>query len=320
MPTFEPFHPFVVDPDGVDASPHARPMPITTDESREATVTETGGEPLVDFDGTSNPYIDYQSIDLLLSLQHPRSGGYDEMCFLVMGQVKELLFRGLHFELVNAQRQLRDDEIDNVIHILGRAGAYVDCITSSWDVLSTISTEGFNQFRDTLGTASGQLSFMYRHVEFVLGNKSERLARAHRNVPHVWPALDEALRSPSLYDDAIALLARRGFDIDAVALDRDWSLPYEPNPSVEAAWREVFADPSTGNSLYRLGQALVGVDQKFSVYRWRHFVSVERIIGYKPGTGGSAGVGWLEGVTRHRFFPEIWATAETSVLSGCFFD
>ncbi|MEM8922091.1 MAG: tryptophan 2,3-dioxygenase family protein [Actinomycetota bacterium] len=309
MPTFDPFLPRIVDPDGVDPSPHARPMPTTTDASRAAAAAETGGEPMVDFGGTSNPYIDYQSIDLLLSLQHPRSEGYDEMCFFVMGQVKELLFRGLHFELVNARRQLGHDAVDNAIWILGRAGTYVDYITSSWDVLSTITTEGFNQFRNSLGTASGQLSFMYRHVEFVLGNKSERLAAAHRNVPHVWPALEEALRSPSLYDEAIALLARAGHPIDDRALDRDWSQPYESDPSVEAAWRQVFTDPAADNALYRLGQALVELDQKFSVYRWRHFVSVERIIGYKPGTGGSAGVGWLEGVTRHRFFPEIWATA-----------
>ena len=309
MPTFEPIHPVVVDPEGVDASPHPRPMPVTTDETRAATADETGGEPLLDFEGTSNPYIDYQSIDLLLSLQHPRSEGYDEMCFFVMGQVKELLFRGLHFELVNARHQLRQDQVDNALVILGRAGAYVDYLTSSWDLLSTISAEGFTQFRDTLGTASGQLSFMYRHVEFILGNKSERLARAHRNVPHVWPALEEALNAPSLYDEAIALLARQGFDVDEAALDRDWSAPYEANESVELAWRAVFADPSTTNTLHSLGQALVELDQKFSVYRWRHFVSVERIIGYKPGTGGSAGVGWLEGVTRHRFFPEIWATA-----------
>lgn len=309
MPQYQPFVPVVVDPDGVDASPNARPMPVTTDESRQATASATGGEPLVDFEGTSNPYIDYQSIDLLLSLQHPRSDGYDEMCFFVMGQVKELLFRGLHFELVNARRQLRADEVDNAIEILGRAGAYIDYLASSWDVLSTISSEGFNQFRDSLGTASGQLSFMYRHVEFVLGNKSETLARAHRNVPHVWPALEESLRSPSLYDEAIALLDRRGLAIDPTALDRDWSQPYRAQPSVEQAWRDVFADPRADNQLYRLGTALVDVDQRFSVYRWRHFVSVERIIGYKPGTGGSSGVGWLEGVTRHRFFPEIWATA-----------
>ena len=193
MPDYPPFFPAVVDPSGVDASPNPRPMPVTTDESRAETVVETEGQPLVDFEGTSNPYIDYQSIDLLLSLQHPRSEGYDEMCFFVMGQVKELLFRGLHFELVNAQRRLEVDEVDNALQILERATAFTVYLTSSWDVLSTISTEGFNQFRDTLGTASGQLSFMYRHVEFVLGNKSERLAGAHRNVPHVWPAMDSTV-------------------------------------------------------------------------------------------------------------------------------
>jgi tryptophan 2,3-dioxygenase len=309
MPDYTPYVPVVVDPAGVDPSVAPRPMPVTTDETRAQTVEETDGEPLVDFAGTSNPYIDYQSIDVLLSLQHPRSDGYDEMCFFVMGQVKELLFRGVHFELVNARRQVEADSIDNALQILDRATAYVVYITSSWDLLSTISTEGFNQFRDTLGTASGQLSFMYRHVEFVLGNKSERLARAHDNVPHVWPAMEQALRSPSLYDEVIALLARNGHAIDADALDRDWSQPYRPNPSVEAAWRAVFADPGTSNPLYRLGQALLELDEKFSIYRWRHFVSVERIIGYKPGTGGSAGVAWLDAVTRHRFFPEIWAVA-----------
>jgi len=282
-------------------------MPVSTADSRASTVEETEGEPLVDFEGTSNPYIDYQSIDLLLSLQHPRSPGYDEMCFIVMGQVKELLFRGLHFELANAQVQVREDSIENALEILGRAVTMMGYVTSSWDVLSTITSEGFSQFRDTLGTASGQLSFMYRHVEFVLGNKSERLASAHRNVPHVWPAIQTALNSPSLYDDVIALLARRGHEIEAVALDRDWSQPYQSNASVEAAWRAIYADARADNLLYRLGEALTSFDQEFSVCRWCHFVSVERIIGFKPGTGGSSGVGWLEAVTHHRFFPELWA-------------
>ncbi|MFT7475462.1 MAG: tryptophan 2,3-dioxygenase [Verrucomicrobiales bacterium] len=283
-------------------------MPITTDESREATASETGGKPMVDFEGTSNPYIDYQSIDLLLSLQHPRSEGYDEMCFFVMGQVKELLFRGLHHEIVNAQIQIDADEVGNGREILERAVIFIDYITDSWNVLSTISPAGFNQFRDTLGTASGQLSFMYRHVEFALGNKNRVLADAHRNVPHVWPAMKTALESPSLYDSVIALLARRGFEIDDDALDRDWSDTYEPNASVEAAWRQVYANPVNQNDLYVLGEQLTALDQQFSVYRWRHFVSVERIIGYKPGTGGSSGVAWLEAVTRHRFFPELWAS------------
>ena len=282
-------------------------MPTTSDESRAATAAETGGKPLVDFAGTSNPYIDYQSIDLLLSLQHPRSEGYDEMCFFVMGQVKELLFRGLHHEIVNAHRQLDVDEVGNAIEILDRAIAFVKYIAESWSVLSTITAEGFTEFRDSLGTASGQLSFMYRHVEFALGNKDEFLAEAHRNVPHVWPFLEEALTSPSLWDGAIALVHRRGFAVDERALDRPWAEKYEPNDSVEAAWRSVYSDPGNHNDLYQLGERLVEFDQQFSIYRWRHFTSVERIIGYKPGTGGSSGVGWLEAVTRHRFFPELWA-------------
>jgi tryptophan 2,3-dioxygenase len=309
MPRYEPFLPQVVDPAGVDSSIAPRPMPITTDASREATASETGGLPITEFAGTSNPYIDYQSIDLLLSLQHPRSNGYDEMAFFVMGQVKELLFRGLHFELVNAKRQLAEDQPRNAIEILDRAFAFVDYLTESWNVLSTISSEGFGQFRDTLGTASGQMSFMYRHVEFVLGNKSQRLAEAHRNVPHVWPEIERALHSRSLYDEAIALLARAGHAIDDDALDRDWSEPYRPNQSVEAAWRSIYADPDdeANRQLHRLGEQLTALDQQFSLYRWRHFVTVERIIGYKPGTGGSSGVGWLEATTRLRFFPELWA-------------
>jgi tryptophan 2,3-dioxygenase len=125
---------------------------------------------------------------------------YDEMCFFIMGQVKELLFRGLHFELYNAHLQIPADNVVNALGILPRAKAIGEYITRSWDVLSTISPEGFNQFRDSLGSASGQLSFMYRHVEFVLGNKDRRLASAFRNMPHVWPGLEAALHSRSLYD------------------------------------------------------------------------------------------------------------------------
>ena len=282
-------------------------MGMTSDESRAQAVYGTGGEPNVDFEGTSNPYNNYQSIDLLLSLQHLRSDAYDEHCFYLMGQVKELLFKALHFELFNAQQQLRQDQVPNALDILVRAQAMCQYIARSWDVLSTISPEGFNQFRDHLSTASGQLSFMYRHVEFILGNKNRRLASAFRNMPHVWPGMQQALESPSLYDEAITLLARRGHAIDAAALQRDWSADYVPNASVEQAWLAVYADPGPHNELYRLAEALVALSDHMSQYRWRHFVSVQRIIGLKPGTGGSAGVGWLQHVTSHRFFPELWA-------------
>ena len=241
-----------------------------------------------------------------MSLQHPRSDGYDEMAFFVMGQVKELLFRGLHFELYNARAQIKQDNIADALTILHRAGQFVDYIGKSWDVLSTITPEGFNAFRDHLSTASGQLSFMYRHVEFILGNKSRRLATAHKNVPHVWPAIKEALATPSLYDEVIFALHRAGHGIDDAALQRDWSEPTSANSSVHAAWLAIYAEPTAENTLYQLAEALVALDEKFSLYRWRHFTSVHKIIGYKPGTGGSAGVGWLQHVTEHRFFPELW--------------
>jgi tryptophan 2,3-dioxygenase len=306
MPRYSPKQVSIVDPKGVPLGVEPRPMGTTSDTSRAYTVGTTGGQPIVDYQGTSNPYNDYQSIDLLLSLQHPRSPGYDEMCFFVMGQVKELLFKSLHFELYNAQLQLRDDNLANALDIFPRARAITAYIGDSWNVLSTISPEGFNQFRDFLGTASGQLSYMYRHVEFVLGNKSTRLAGAFRNMPHVWPAIDKALNTPSLYDDVIALLARRGLPIDAQMLERKWSDTYAPNASVENAWLTVYQNPTAENDLYRLAEALVGLADQFSQYRWRHFVSVQRLIGLKPGTGGSAGVGWLQHVTEHRFFPELW--------------
>ena len=305
MPRYRPLVPQIIDPAGVNASAAARPMPVTTDASRTYTVPQTAGKPLVDFGGTSNPCVDYQSIDPLLSLQHPRSAGYDEMCFFVMGQVKELLFKGLHFELHNARAQIAADEIDNALEILVRAKAMVDYIGRSWDVLSTISPEGFNQFRDSLGTASGQLSFMYRHVEFIVGNKNARLASAFRNMQHVWPAIEEALNSRSLYDEVVALLSRQGLAVDDGALQRDWSTAYTPNVPVEQAWIVVYADPVPGNKLYRLGESLTALADQMSQYRWRHFVSVQRLIGLKPGTGGSAGVGWLQDVTEHRFFPEL---------------
>ena len=184
MPTFKPQIPMVVDPAGVDASNAARPMGRTTDTSRAEMADETGGVPRIDFSDTSNPYIDYQSIDLLLTLQHPRSDAYDEMCFFIMGQVKELLFKSLHFELHNARHLVREDQLDDALFIADRALQITKFLTNAWDVVATVSAEGFNQFRNHLDEASGQLSFMFRHVEFILGNKDRRLASAHRNVPH----------------------------------------------------------------------------------------------------------------------------------------
>ena len=188
MPTFKPQTPTIVDPTGVPLGNEPRPMGTTTDTSRAEIVEETGGTPRVDFDNTSNPYIDYQSIDLLLTLQHPRSDAYDETCFFIMGQVKELLFKSLHFELHNARHLICGDQVHDALLVLDRSLEITKLLINTWDVVATVSAEGFNQFRNHLDQASGQLSFMFRHVEFILGNKDRHQASAHRNVPHVWPS------------------------------------------------------------------------------------------------------------------------------------
>ena len=306
MPEYKPKIPAAVDISKVDGSPYPRKIDFSTDKSRYKTSKQTMGDPLINYEGKSNPYIDYQSIDLLLSLQHPRSEGYDEMCFYVMGQVKEILFKGLHFELFNAREQIKLDEINNAITILERSIEYVKFIADAWNILSTIKPEGFNQFRDYLGTASGQLSFMYRHVEFILGNKSEKMASAHKNVPHVWPEIKKNLETPSLYDEVIFYLNRKGLSISEAVLDRDWKETYKSNPSVKDAWLSVYREPSNANLKYKLGESLISFDEQFSIYRWRHYTLVKKIIGFKSGTGGSSGVEWLKKVTFHQFFPELW--------------
>jgi len=305
--TFEFEIPDVVQIDGVDGSPYPRPMQIGSEKERQQEVAKTAGMPITEFEGTSNPYIDYESIDLLLSLQHPRSPGYDEMCFIIMGQAKELLFKATYFELYNARLRLCEDDLENAAVLLDRTKKIITQIVGFWDVLGTISTSGFNQFRDYLDVASGQQSFMYRHVEFILGNKSETMCAVHENVPHVYPAIKSNFDAPSLYDEVVRLLARRGYAISTECLDRKWSENHTPHPSIEKAWLDIYKNPVPSNDLYRLGEQLTEVADAMSQYRWRHFVTVERILGFKPGTGGSSGVGWLRKVVDHRFFPELWS-------------
>ncbi len=284
-----------------------KPIAGGNNAARDSNVQGTAGQPLLQFEGTSNPYLEHQRNDLLLSIQHMRSEGHDEMVFMCITHCKELTFKAIHYELFNTQRRIRDDDVAGALQLLPRVQRLLEFLAKTWDVLGTITPHEFNQFRNTLGIASGQQSYMYRHVEFILGNKSIPLARAHANNPDVWPQMEAALNAPSLYDDVLALLHRRGLPIPPEALERDWSAPYQRNEKVEDAWLQVYGDPTPENDLYRLGELLTDIADAFSQYRWRHFVSVERILGFKPGTGGSAGVGWLRAIVDHRFFPELWS-------------
>ena len=147
---------------------------------------------------------------------------------------------------------------------------------------------------------------MYRHVEFILGNKSVKMVSAHKNLSHIWPEIEKSLNAPSLYDEIIFYLDREGYSITEDAIHRDWSETYKANKSVQDAWLSVYQKPTNENLLFQLAESLITFDEQFSIYRWRHFVLVKKIIGYKSGTGGSSGVEWLEKVTKHHFFPELW--------------
>ena len=239
--------------------------------------------------------------------QHPRSQGYDEMCFIVQGQCKEMLFKSAYYELYNARLRIIDDDIANASQIINRCKEIFILLTRFWDVLATIRPEGFKQFRDYLNVASGQQSFMFRHVEFILGNKDIAMASVHKNVNHIYPAIIQNLETPSFYDEIIKLLDRRGFKISQECLDRDWSKKYKPHKSIEKAWLEIYKNPEPTNDLYLFGELLIEFADIFARYRFQHFTTVERILGLKPGTGGSAGVNWLKTMASHRFFPELWS-------------
>lgn len=280
---------------------------VSNDAERETLANETGGGPLLDFSGDSTPYIDYQSIEVLLSLQNPRSGAASELPFYVLGQVKELLFKLLYAELLLVRDALDDDRARDAVWVLRRIQRELELLTGTWDVLSTLAPTEFNAFRDQLGKASGFQSYMYRMIEYVLGNKVGTLARPHRNTPRVWPQVERALREPSVYDAAVAYLARRGAPIAKEVLRRDFSKQWEPHPDVERAWAEVYRLENPGDERFLLAEGLMDVAE--AVGRWRslHLLTVERIIGAKPGTGGTHGVTWLRRVNEHRHFPELWS-------------
>lgn len=279
---------------------------MSSDIERARHAAQTAGKPVLVFSGSSTPYIDYQSIDVLLSLQNPRSEAPSELTFYILGQVKELLFKLVYEELVRARSLLDADGVHDTIWVLRRIRRVVELLTHAWDVLSTLTPQEFNAFRDHLGQASGVQSYMYRMVEYGLGNKVASLGCPHRNVPQVHTQVQEALHAPSVYDAALGFLARRGAEIPADILDRDFSQPYVASPEVEQAWREVYRSADHTNPTYTLAETLMDVAEGFSRWRSLHLLTVERIIGTKPGSGGTYGVAWLRRINEHRFFPELW--------------
>jgi tryptophan 2,3-dioxygenase len=252
-------------------------------------------------------YGGYLGLDRLLSAQRPRSGEHDEMLFIVIHQASELWMKLLLHELATAMDGIRADALAQPLKIMARVGRIQQQLIQSWDVLSTMTPHDYQLLRPHLGPSSGFQSYQYRELEFRLGNKDAALIAVHRGDPPAFARLSAALAAPSLYDEALRLLARRGIAVPASALERDFARPYAASEGVEAAWLEVYRDVETHWDLYDLAEKLVDLEDRFQQWRFRHLKTVERIIGMKGGTGGSSGVPFLARALGLRFFPELWS-------------
>jgi tryptophan 2,3-dioxygenase len=245
-------------------------------------------EPKLDFGAEpTTPYAAYAGIDALHSLQHPRSKEPSERAFIVATQVMELLFAQLRVEWTSAPHALRADDLDAASAALRRGLGVQEVLVGSWELLATMTPVEFSAFRPYLGEASGFQSFSYLHLEFLLGNKSERLLALYAGHPRVHAELAETLHAPTLYEDAAAVLARRGVE--------------GPEP-----WATVYGDP-VYRDLMQLGELLLDVAERVTRWRQRHLSSVKRTMGAKPGTGGSSGLSWLRKAAEQDVFPELWS-------------
>jgi tryptophan 2,3-dioxygenase len=250
-------------------------------------------------------YSQYLQLDKVLDAQKPLSGQHDEMLFIVMHQASELWMKLCLHELAATRAQICADDLEPAFKMLSRVARAQAQLNQSWDVLSTMTPSDYTKFRDSLGQSSGFQSWQYRLLEFVLGNKEPRLIEVHARDRHAYSLLKRELAMPSLYDESIRLLARRGFDVPAECTERDWTQPYQAHPAVEAAWLAVYRDSTAHWDLYELAEKLVDLEYRLQQWRFAHLKTVERIIGFKRGTGGSSGVGYLEHVLKKGFFPEL---------------
>lgn len=251
-------------------------------------------------------YARYLQLDQVLSAQTPLSQTHDETLFIIVHQTKELWLKQVIAEVQLAKKLVRDGALIEAYKSLARVSRIQAVMTMSWDVLATMTPSDYTSFRAVLGPSSGFQSDQFRQVEFMLGLKDGKHIAIQKDRPAAQSALQAALEAPSLWDDANAALAARGFALPEIALKRDWTRPYTPDGQVEEAWAKVYLDTHQWWDLYQLAEKLLDVDDAFATWRHRHAVTVARIIGGKPGTGGSAGVSYLESTLGKRCFPELW--------------
>lgn len=251
-------------------------------------------------------YGDYLQLPTLLAAQKPVSGEHDEPLFIIVHHVQELWLKLTAHELNAAIQAIRRDDLSFAFKAMARVTRIQEQLIQAWDVLSTMTPADYLKFRGSLGQASGFQSYQYRLVEVLLGAKDAKMLLPHRHDAAVHAMLDEALRAPSIYDETLLLLARRGLPVPAEALDRDFSAVRPFDPRIRDIWADVYRASEHYFDLYELAEELVDIEDWFQQWRFRHAKTVQRIIGFKPGTGGSSGVGYLKTALDRSFFPELW--------------
>jgi tryptophan 2,3-dioxygenase len=251
-------------------------------------------------------YADYLRLDQILDAQTPLSSAHDELLFIIQHQTSELWMKLALHEMRSAMAAIATDQLRHAFKMLARVSRIFEQLNNAWDVLRTMTPSEYSEFRDQLGQSSGFQSFQYRAIEFLAGNRNPAMLEPHRHRPEVIAALEAILDRPSLYDEALLLLTRHGFDIGADAIRPSWREPRAANDAVLAAWRQVYREPDRHWTLYELAEKLVDFEDYFRRWRFNHVTTVERIIGLKRGTGGTSGVAYLRKMLEVELFPELW--------------
>jgi tryptophan 2,3-dioxygenase len=282
----------------------ATPAPAPSEPLGERIVTEEGAQ--LDFKEDMS-YGDYLHLDQVLSAQHPLSPDHNEMLFIVQHQTSELWMKLMLHELRAAVAAIAADELGTAFKMLARVSRIMEQLVHAWDVLATMTPPEYSAIRPYLSASSGFQSYQYRCIEFTMGNKNAAMLKPHAHRPDLLAQVEAAWRTPSLYDESLRLLARRGVAVPASHLERDWTLPYVESDAVRDAWLVVYRDTKKHWDLYQLGEELTDLEDTFRLWRFRHVTTVQRIIGFKRGTGGTGGVSYLRKMLDTVLFPEVWA-------------
>jgi len=262
-------------------------------------------QPRLDF-ANAMSYGDYLHLDQVLGAQHPLSPDHNEMLFIVQHQTSELWMKLMLHELHAAVAHVAADRLAPAFKMLARVSRIMEQLVHAWDVLSTMTPPEYSAIRPYLASSSGFQSWQYRSIEFTLGNKNAAMLQPHVHAPERLAQVKAAFEAPSLYDESLRLLSRRGLPVPASHTERDWTRPYEASDAVEAAWLQVYRAPDAHWDLYQLGEELTDLEDAFRLWRFRHVTTVERVIGHKRGTGGTGGVSYLRRMLDVVLFPEIW--------------